>query len=383
MRVQHEAHIVTRYLKWIGLATLAALVLVGCATRGDDRPTSDAAAPGFLPGHIVTQQGREAADLYLPIFIIAVIVFVLVEGLLLFAAIRFRRSKHSDELPAQTHGNNVLEIIWTAVPALIVTGLFVVSTSVLLRVEAVSDEPAVTVDVTGFQWQWTFDYKAQDLSFTGAGDEGPEMVVPVEEPILIRLHALDVIHSFYVPQFFRKLDVVPGRINQFEVTITEQGTFGGQCAEFCGLAHDAMFFTVRAVDRPTFDQWVSDEQAKAQATPEPAPSGAPAPSGEPAPSGAPAAVIDLTAVSATAGFDPNALTAPADTPFTIQLDNPDQTAPHNVAIRAALPDGKDWIGLPITGPGEQATYSVPAIAAGSYTFYCSVHPNMTGTLTVQ
>lgn len=373
MRVFEMARRAIRRSSLIGFAVVATLILASCAaTQTYDRPTSDAAAPGLMPGHVVTEQGRAAADLYLPVFIIAVGVFVLVEGLLLIITLRFRRKPDDDALPPQTHGNNRLEILWTAIPALIVTGMFIGSTVVLMDVEATSDEPGVTVDVTGFQWQWTFDYKAQDLSFTGAGDLGPEMVLPVDEPVLIRLHSLDVIHSFYVPQFFRKLDVVPGRINQFEVTITEQGTFGGQCAEFCGLAHDAMFFTVRAVDRPTFDQWVDDEQAKAQATPEPAPSGAPE-----------GAVIDVASISVTEGYDPDALTAPADTPFTIQLDNPDQTAPHNVAIRAALPDGKDWIGLPIAGPGEQATYSVPPIAAGSYTFYCSVHPNMTGTLTVQ
>jgi heme/copper-type cytochrome/quinol oxidase subunit 2 len=242
---------------------------------------------------------------------------------------------------------------------------------VLTEVEAVSDEPAVTVDVSGFQWQWTFDYPAEGLSYTGAGDEGPEMVLPVDEPVLIRLQALDVIHSFYVPQFFRKLDVVPGRVNQFEVTITEEGTFGGQCAEFCGLAHDAMYFTVRAVDRAAYDQWVAEEQEKAAATP------------EPAPSGEAGTVVSVASVSVADGYDPSELSAAADTPFTIQLDNVDTTAPHNVAIRGANTDGSDWIGLPIAGPGEQATYSVPPIAAGSYTFYCSVHPNMTGTITVQ
>jgi cytochrome c oxidase subunit 2 len=356
----------------IGLALVVPLLLAACATRTDDRPTSDSGAPGFLPGHVVTEQGRQAADLYLPVFIIAVIVFFLVEGLLLFAAIRFRRSKHDDGLPAQTHGNNRLELLWTAIPALVVTGMFIGSTIVLTDVEATSDQPAVTVDVSGFQWQWTFDYPAEGLSYTGAGDQGPEMVLPVNEPVLIRLQALDVIHSFYVPQFFRKLDVIPGRVNQFEVTITEEGTFGGQCAEFCGLAHDAMYFTVRAVDQATYDQWVADEQAKAAATPPPAPSGAPAGS-----------VIDIRSISITEGFDPSELTAPADTPLTIQLDNVDTTAPHNVAIRAANADGTDWIGLPIAQPGQKATYSVPPIAAGSYTFYCSVHANMTGTLTVQ
>ena len=371
MRVIEMTRHAIRRSSLIGLAVLVPLVLAACATRTDDRPTSDSAPPGMLPGHVVTQEGQAAADLYLPVFIIAVIVFLLVEGILLFAAIRFRRSKGGDDLPAQTHGNNRLELLWTAIPAIVVTGMFIASTSVLLEVEATSDEPAVTVDVSGFQWQWTFDYPAEGLSYTGAGDQGPEMVLPINEPVLIRLQALDVIHSFYVPQFFRKLDVVPGRINQFEVTITEEGTFGGQCAEFCGLAHDAMYFTVRAVDRATYDQWVADEQAKGEATP------------PPVSSGEPGAVVTLASISVTEGYDPDAITAPADTPFTIQLDNVDPGAPHNVAIRGATPDGQDWIGLPIAGPSQQATYSVPPIAAGSYTFYCSVHPNMTGTITVE
>jgi cytochrome c oxidase subunit II len=372
LRVTQMARRAIRRSSLLGFTAFATLLLAGCATRTDDRPTSDSGLPGMLPGHVVTEQGRQAADLYLPVFIIAVIVFFLVEGLLLFITLRFRRSRRDEGLPAQTHGNNRLEILWTAIPALVVTALFVLSTSVLLKVDATSAEPDLTVDVTGFQWQWTFDYKAQGLSYTGAGDQGPEMVVPVDKTVLIRLQSQDVIHSFYVPQFFRKLDVVPGRINQFEVTVTEQGTFGGQCAEFCGLAHDAMFFTVRAVDQATFDQWVADEQAKAAATPPPLPSGAPA-----------GAVLQLTAVSVTDGFDPKELTAPADTPLTIQFDNVDTAAPHNVAIKGANPDGTDWIGLPISQPGTKAIYSVPPIAAGTYTFYCSVHANMTGTLTVQ
>jgi cytochrome c oxidase subunit 2 len=374
LRVINAARAATRYLSWIGLATLAALVLSGCATRGDDHPTGDTAVPGMLPGEVVTQQGREAADLYLPIFIIAVVVFVLVEGLLIVAALRFRRKHGDDTLPAQTHGHNGLELLWTAIPALVVSVLFVVSTSVLLKVDAVSATPAVTVDVTGFQWQWTFDYKDQGLSFTGAGKDGPEMVVPVDETIHIRLHATDVIHSFYVPQFFRKLDVVPGRVNEFQVNVEQEGTYGGQCAEFCGLAHADMYFTVRAVDRATFDQWVVDEQTKAAATPPPPPSGGP--------DGPTAATLQVSATNNLA-FDQATLTAPAGQPLTIQFQNLDPVNPHNVAIKGAQPDGKDWIGLPIAKAGQTATYQAPALDAGEYTYYCSVHANMTGILTVQ
>ncbi|MBA3851820.1 MAG: hypothetical protein H0X59_05585, partial [Chloroflexi bacterium] len=123
-----------------------ALALAGCATEsgssivGDDRP------PGFLPGEVVTEQGQLTAGLYLPIFLIAVAVFLLIEGLLIFMAFRFRRRPTDGALPAQTHGHNLLEVGWTLIPAIIVAGLFVASMSVLFRVEARSESPAVTVD---------------------------------------------------------------------------------------------------------------------------------------------------------------------------------------------------------------------------------------------
>ncbi len=140
LRVITAARAATRYLSWIGLATLAALLVAGCATRGDDHPTSPG-TPSVLPGSVVTEQGRQAADLYLPIFIIAVIIFILVEGLLILVALRFRRKRGDAALPSQRHGNNTLEVLWTAIPAIVVLVLFVVSTSVLLKVDTVAAEP--------------------------------------------------------------------------------------------------------------------------------------------------------------------------------------------------------------------------------------------------
>src|SRR4029078_6181219 len=123
-----------------------------------------------------------------------------------------------------------------------------------------------------------------------------EMLLPPGENVHIRLQSKDVIHSFYVPLFNYKLDVIPGRINQFDIPVTEAGTYGGQCAEFCGLGHADMFFTVRAVARPDFDTWVSQQQAAASATPAPTPSGA--------------QQLSLTAPAVT-GFQETTLTAKA------------------------------------------------------------------------
>ena len=170
------------------------------------------------------------------------------------------------------------------------------------------------------------------------------MVLPVGETVIIRLHAEDVIHAFYVPQFYYKMDAIPGRTNQFPVKITEAGTFGGQCAEFCGLSHAQMYFTVRAVSPADFDAWVASEQAKARETPPPPPSGGP-------PAGS--NTIAVKAISATAGFDPSTLTAAAGVPITVDFDNADPAVVHNFAIKAANPDGSDFIGMPIDKAGKR------------------------------
>jgi cytochrome c oxidase subunit 2 len=329
----------------------------------------------MLPGQVVTEQGRAAANLYDITLVIATIVFVLVEGLLIYITIRFRRRPTDTGLPPQIHGSNPLEILWTIIPAITVTALFVAALITLTdETEARSPNPAVTVDVTGFQWQWTFEYPdylttaGEPVSFTGAGTKGPEMVLPVDETIRIRLSANDVIHSFYVPQFFYKRDVIPGRINEFDVKIDEPGTYGGQCAEFCGIGHADMFFTVRAVSRAEFDTWVSEKQT---AVPSAAPSAPPD-----------ATTVEVQSVGVLEGFSPAELNAPADKPWVVNLTNADPNVPHDFSIHEALPDGGDWLGDPDAQGGGSAVYQPPPLPAGEYQFFCSLHPNMVGTLHV-
>jgi cytochrome c oxidase subunit 2 len=256
-------------------------VLAACGYEDPANNTGDTEGPGLFgetanglgfPHEVVTTEGIASAGLYLPIFLIAVAIFVLVEGLLLFMALRFRKRSKGDDLPTQTHGNNTLEVIWTAIPMAVVFVLFVVSTSVLIDVETKSDEHGAVVDVQAFRFGWIFDYQdpttldsdagtyePADITISGGGREGaPEMVLPVGEPVLIRLSAADVIHSWYVPSFFFKRDAIPGRVSEFDFTIVQAGTYGGQCAEFCGLAHGDMFFSVEAVTPERFDEWVAN-----------------------------------------------------------------------------------------------------------------------------
>jgi cytochrome c oxidase subunit II len=283
----------------LALLPAAGLLLAACGAQPNNNPTSDALPPSLIgetangigfPHDVVTTEGIASAGLYLPIFLIAVAIFILIEGLLIFMAWRFRRRDKDAELPTQVHGNNKLEIIWTAIPALVVTALFIGSTWVLVDVEATTEDPAVVVDVEGFQFGWTFKYMdpavydpdTEKYAETGivvpfspalpsAADPAPvvqEALLPVDVPIRFRLTSLDVIHSFYVPAFFFKRDVIPGRTNEFEITIEEPGVYGGQCAEFCGLSHGRMFFTIRAVEQAEYDAWVAEQTGATPVTAE-------------------------------------------------------------------------------------------------------------------
>jgi cytochrome c oxidase subunit II len=365
--VGHRHKPTKNVLLWL---LLTALVVAACAYTPEIPAgnISDENPPGFFPLQPASEQGQQIFDLYPIVFWIAVGVFVLVEGLLLWIVFRYRRRPNIDpgDLPPQTHGNNLLEILWTAIPAAIVTGLFIATINTLAHVEALEPEPTgVVVDVTGFQWQWTFEYRDESLSFTGTGREGPVMGIPVNESVRIRLHAQDVIHSFYVPQFLYKKDVVPGRVNEFDIVVNEPGVYRGKCAEFCGLAHTDMYFTVQAMPRAEYDAWIAEQQDVPVVTPPPN-----------------GFEIELETPDLFT-FIPDTLSAPADTPITFILVNTDQTAPHNVAIEQAMPDGSDWVGLPIANAGETATYVAPGLPAGTYEFYCSVHPTtMRGILTV-
>lgn len=360
-------------LRTWGLFVLVALTtfLAACSNLPQGNEPGAEPGPGVLPVAPVTEAGQATMNLYLLTFVIAVIVFIIVEGLLVIITLRFRRKKGDDELPKQVHGNNPLEILWTVVPAITVTVLFIAAFLTLTSEETQAANPAVTIDVTGFQWQWTFEYKDEGIKLTGSGRDGPVMAMPINETVHIRLHAADVIHSFYVPQFLFKKDVVPGRTNEFDVVVQQAGTYAGQCAEFCGIGHADMHFTVEAMSAADFSAWVTQQQQQPTAAPsQPAP-----------PPGAPTLQVD--SVSITAGFNPNTLSVPANTPFTVQLTNSDPSVPHNFSIHKANPDGSDWLAPVNADGGQSATYSPPALAPGSYQFFCSIHPNMVGTLNVQ
>jgi cytochrome c oxidase subunit II len=341
--------------------------------------TPQRAWDSFFPlgnGTPVTDRAHATKQLYDIVFYLGAAIFVIVEVLIVFTIFRYRRKPGDDTLPPQTHGNNLVEVIWTAIPTAIVLFLFVMSWQTLNTVEAKTPTPSVYVRAEAARFQWTFTYlDGPDQPGTRIlfkqqlpSGEGGGLVLPVNEPVHITLTSPDVIHAFYVPKFLFKRDVVPGKLNSFDFTVDEPGTYRGQCAELCGAGHGAMLFEVNAVSRADYDAWLAAAIAKAQATPPPAPSG-------------PAAGAVVEEEAKGVAFVAGALTAPADAPFTIHFKNSDPSVAHNIEIKDAS-GAVAFKGDLVTGPAD-ANYQVPALKAGTYPFLCTVHPNMTGTLTVQ
>jgi cytochrome c oxidase subunit II len=182
----------------------------------------------------------------------------LVWGLIIYAAIRFRRTKNNLEPRTQNANNTPLEIAWTVAPLLIVIGLFAYTYHIEAGVEALAADAPVTVSVNGFRWGWTFAY-AGGPTVTGNSLHPPEMVLPVGETVAIVVTSSDVIHSFWIPDMLFKRDAVPGRISTFDLTPTKPGTYLGRCGEFCGLNHALMTFTVRVVSPDDYARWRTHE----------------------------------------------------------------------------------------------------------------------------
>ncbi len=374
------------------LLAAAALLVAGC---------SDFDPRTAFPPEAATVQGQATRDLYNIIFVIGMAVFFLVEGLILFAVLRYRRRKGDDELPPQIHGNNKLEIIWTAIPIAIVLALFVVSWQTLNTIDARKENPPVRIGVVAYQWQWQFVYAPPDIRWEDCGateNKGkcvtvigipppggdrsnwtpPQMHVPVNETVELQMHSNDVIHSFYVPAFLYQRDITPRKDQVIQFLADREGTFRGQCTQFCGLLHQAMELEVVVESRDAFNAWLTQAL-----TPPPTPSPAPSTSVEPGASQAPGESVTLQLSAQGIAYDTGTLEAPANTPFKIAFANNDAGIPHNVAIHKDSPTGPEvWRGEIFNGV-ETRTYDVPALAAGTYGFACTVHPNMAGTLTVK
>lgn len=229
------------------VALLVPLVLALAACAGDDNK----------PLNTLDPKGPDAQTIHnlaVPVFVIAAIVFFLVQGGVLFLAWRFRKRKDDDgELPPQVHGNTRLELGWTILPALLLAGVGAASVLTLLDLD---DRPADAQQVTvvGQQWWWEYQY---DIDDDGEPDivTANDLVIPAGKPVTLTVTSRDVIHSFWIPNLNGKRDAVPGRTSPLAMEADEPGVYRGQCTEFCGLSHSYMGMRVVALSEADYADW--------------------------------------------------------------------------------------------------------------------------------
>ncbi|MFW6195429.1 MAG: cytochrome c oxidase subunit II [Chloroflexota bacterium] len=196
------------------------------------------------------------ANLFIYIFWLAVVVFVVVEGALIYSILRFRSRRNAD-LPAQTHGNTRLEVIWTLIPVVILVAIAIPTLEGIYETDspASADEnTTMTVDIYGHQWWWEAAYPGEAVVTAN------EIHIPTDTWVDFRLHSDDVIHSFWVPKLGGKVDVIPDDDNRVPLKADEPGVYYGQCAEFCGVAHANMRFRVVAQPREEFQDWLAEHR---------------------------------------------------------------------------------------------------------------------------
>ena len=224
------------------LAPVAIALLAACTP---DNPQSTFGTAGTI--------AEDQANLFKFIFWIAAVVFVLVEGAIIYASIRYRQRSDSDKLPYQTHGNTKLEITWTIVPAIILIAVAIPTLSQIWSQQGgVPTDQGEVLNVEAIGHQWWFEFRYPDHEIIVAN----ELHIPVGRPVSFKLESEDVIHSFWVPKLGGKVDMVPLNDNYLWLIGSEVGTFYGQCAEFCGIAHAHMRFRVIVHTEEDFQAWL-------------------------------------------------------------------------------------------------------------------------------
>jgi cytochrome c oxidase subunit 2 len=229
-----------------------------------------AACAGDAPQDTLEPEGPQAETidrLFNGVFLVAVFVFVVVEGVIVYAVWRFRRPGEdedgADELPAQIHGNTRLEIGWTIIPALILAGVAIFTVPVIFELNEEPDD-ALQVDVIGQQYWWAYEYPDQEQVPGGGIVTANELHIPAGRPVFMELTSKDVIHSFWAPRLNGKRDVMPNRTHTWTLEADEPGAYSGQCAEFCGTSHANMRLKVVAHDEAGWQDWVEGQQREAE-----------------------------------------------------------------------------------------------------------------------
>jgi cytochrome c oxidase subunit 2 len=249
------------------LAAGLVLSLTGC---------DDLQLHGYLPGFIsgqapVTNITQRISDLWVGSWIVLLGVGVITWGLIIWAAIVFRRRRGQTGLPVQIRYNMPIEIFYTVVPLILVLGFFAFTARDQNVIEARTPHPDVTIGVYGQQWGWDFNYVNENVYSAGIqaqpAAEGtpntgfvesqvPQLVLPLGKTVELRLKTRDVNHSFWVIDFLYKKDLIAGQTNYESFTPTRLGTYQGKCAELCGEYHSRMLFTVKVVTPTQYTAYI-------------------------------------------------------------------------------------------------------------------------------
>jgi cytochrome c oxidase subunit 2 len=207
-------------------------------------------------------EAKKVDTLWDVLLICSVPVFVLVETIVLFSVWKFRMRPGEELLDGPPiHGNTRLEIVWTAIPAILLVALSSYAYIVLHDIEkADASGQEMSVRVVGEQFNWSYFYPGAN---GGKELTSPQLYLPVGRRVKFTIQSKDVIHDFWVPAFRQKIDAVPGIDTNYRVTPTRIGSYAVVCAELCGLGHSTMRSTVHVLSKPDFDKWLAGVQAKA------------------------------------------------------------------------------------------------------------------------
>ncbi|MFC8304790.1 cytochrome c oxidase subunit II [Specibacter sp. NPDC057265] len=254
-----------------GLAIAGALALSGCTAENKN---------GWLPAERdTTNHTAGIIDLWVNSWITVLAIGLITWGLLIWCVIAYRRRKGATGFPRQTSYNLPLEIFYVLVPLFMVLVFFYFTDQEQESINARVDDPDVTIDVRAKQWSWDFNYlEGNDVeeavfdigvqaNLTGEAFDKttlPTLYLPVNRTVELQLNARDVIHSFWVPAFLDKKDMLPGRTNYMNLTPQVEGMYDGKCAELCGEYHSEMLFNVKVVSQAEFDAHLASLKAKGQ-----------------------------------------------------------------------------------------------------------------------
>jgi cytochrome c oxidase subunit II len=242
-----------------GLLGLVLVLASGCSTEH---------IPAFGMPEPITREAHPVIALWKGAWVAAWVVGILVWGLIGWCIVAYR--KRGDTLPPQVHYNLPIEILYTIVPVVMVAVFFffTVQTQDKVLAQPAGGEAQHQIGVVGQKWSWSFNYLGEqavggkNVYTAGTPAEMPTLVLPVDESVTVHLESPDVIHSFWVPAFLMKMDVIPGRHNSFSFTPTQEGRYAGKCAELCGTYHSRMLFNLKVVSAAQYDEYLRGLQSQ-------------------------------------------------------------------------------------------------------------------------